>query len=867
MVVGSQTPSVAASAQSGNKRKGGAANKVFLAGPSEADLQRNADLEKFLVDSGLYETEEEAEKRQEVLGRIDQIVKAWVKQLTRLRGYTDQMVEEANAVLFTFGSYRLGVHGPGADVDTLCVGPSYVNREEDFFIILHDLLADMEEVTELQPVPDAHVPVMKFKFLGISIDLLYASISLLVVPEELDISNESVLHQVDEQTVRSLNGCRVADQILKHVPNVEHFRTALRCLKFWAKRRGVYSNVTGFLGGVNWALLVARVCQLYPNAIPSMLVSRFFRVYTLWRWPNPVMLCPIEEDELGFPVWDPRKNPRDRLHHMPIITPAYPCMNSSYNVSISTLRVMIEQFQFGNKTCEEIELSKAHWSALFEPYLFFDSYKNYLQVDIIAADTDDLLAWKGWVESRLRQLTLKIERDTNGMLQCHPYPHEYTDMSRQWPHCAFFMGLQRKEGINGQEGQQFDIRGTVDEFRQEINMYMFWKPGMDIYVAHVRRRQLPSFVFPEGHRRSRSSRQQAGKVNDDVRKSPSGSIEEHLKRKHDGEMAAEKRVKCASVSPQRLVSVSPEICRTRSVGPSLESLHEGVKLGCSSALADVDNNAPFTSCSGQVKGENRNLVVRDANGIETEDMGCDLSRQVTVHQYNSCLVMNETEPMELEAERQHAPDPSECQVSEVETGLEEGSLKGSSEGLIGLTGEDVQVEPALMLPSNQKTVVELGGKDVVCSSSSTRNLNFEGEEATDLGSDLENRCPNGKEQFANDLPEELECNIAVGTARQSQDGTSRSESLQRLVMRHAFETLSFLLPSRDIFVFFAVSVALCGFLLSGRVSNQQHEVQGDEQLEDHGKCSIDLVASCLLFSPGVSAFALSGGKHSGAEES
>lgn len=57
---------------------------------------------------------------------------------------------------------------------------------------------------------------------------------------------------------------------------------------------------------------------------------------------------------------------------------------------------------------QEIELKKSQWSALFEPYIFFEAYKNYLQVDIVAADDDDLLAWKGWVESRLRQLTLKV---------------------------------------------------------------------------------------------------------------------------------------------------------------------------------------------------------------------------------------------------------------------------------------------------------------------------------------------------------------------------------------------------------------------------------------------------------------------------
>lgn len=57
---------------------------------------------------------------------------------------------------------------------------------------------------------------------------------------------------------------------------------------------------------------------------------------------------------------------------------------------------------------QEIEMNKAQWSSLFEPYLFFESYKNYLQVDIVAADADDLRSWKGWVESRLRQLTLKV---------------------------------------------------------------------------------------------------------------------------------------------------------------------------------------------------------------------------------------------------------------------------------------------------------------------------------------------------------------------------------------------------------------------------------------------------------------------------
>lgn len=55
--------------------------------------------------------------------------------------------------------------------------------QEDFFVELHKMLAEMSEVTELHPVPDAHVPVLKFKFSGVSIDLLYARLSLWNIPE------------------------------------------------------------------------------------------------------------------------------------------------------------------------------------------------------------------------------------------------------------------------------------------------------------------------------------------------------------------------------------------------------------------------------------------------------------------------------------------------------------------------------------------------------------------------------------------------------------------------------------------------------------------------------------------------------------
>ncbi|KAI5808495.1 Poly(A) polymerase central domain-containing protein [Peziza echinospora] len=401
-------------------RQWGVTPPISTVGPTEAENSVNQALVEELKRQHSFETPEESQRRVQVLGRLQQVTEEFVMAVCTAKGMPESVASSSGGKIFTFGSYRLGVYGPGSDIDTLLLCPSPIHRP-DFFQYLPPILSKLPEVTELTPVLDAFVPIIKFKFSGISIDLIFARLNIASVPRDLTLEDKNLLRGSDEVNLRCLNGTRVTDEILQLVPRIGVFRGALRGIKLWAQRRAIYANVVGFPGGVAWAMLVARICQLYPQAVSAVVISKFFRILGRWTWPQPVMLKGIEDGPLNVKVWNPRIYASDRHHLMPIITPAYPSMCATHNITKSTKEIIMREMNRAAEIVDKIMLGQEEWSALFKKHEFFTKgYRYYLAIVAASKDPDSQLLWSGMVESKLRLLVMNMEKlDTISL--AHPF--------------------------------------------------------------------------------------------------------------------------------------------------------------------------------------------------------------------------------------------------------------------------------------------------------------------------------------------------------------------------------------------------------------------------------------------------------------
>ena len=113
---------------------------------------------------------------------------------------------------------------------------------------------------------------------------------------------------------------------------------------------------------------------------------------------------------------------------MPVITPAYPSMCATFNITRSSMTIINQELQRGLEITEAIMVGKRPWSDLFVKHTFFTAdYRYYISVTTASKDKEAHKVWSGYVESKVRMLVQKLET------------HQSIDLAR-----AFNKGYDRR---------------------------------------------------------------------------------------------------------------------------------------------------------------------------------------------------------------------------------------------------------------------------------------------------------------------------------------------------------------------------------------------------------------------------------------
>uniref|UniRef100_A0A182W0N7 Poly(A) polymerase n=1 Tax=Anopheles minimus TaxID=112268 RepID=A0A182W0N7_9DIPT len=528
----------------------GMTSAISTAEPKPEDIQKTKELEKSLEPYNVFEAEEELNHRMEILAKLNTLVKQWVRDVSIAKNMPEAMAEKLGGKIYTFGSYRLGVHHKGADIDALCVAPRNIERS-DYFGSFFELLKQQPEVTECRAVEEAFVPVIKMNFDGIEIDLLFARLALKEIPDNFDLRDDMLLKNLDQKSVRSLNGCRVTDEILR-------------------------------------------------------------------LWPQPVLLKQPDNVNLGFMVWDPRVNVQDRFHLMPIITPAYPQQNSTFNVSSSTRKVMLMEFKRGMQITDDIMMGKQMW----------EKYRHFIVLLVTSSNADDHLEWCGLVESKIRYLILNLERNQHiNLAHVNPKCYEQHEQNaattlsgadgKPNPFCSlWFIGLEfeRSENLN------VDLTESIQNFTDSVHKHAvhikLLKDGMKIEARHVRRKQLTQYLDPNLLKRER-------KISDSYTQSCSSAGGSNSNGSASPADAASRKRKSTDLGSSATASVSSPIAVGSNGSASKKRRNDSF---------DGTSNGSFCSTSSTTVGQSAdapNAEANDANTSTTSDSNAATSQSVT----------------------------------------------------------------------------------------------------------------------------------------------------------------------------------------------------------------------------------------------
>lgn len=209
--------------------------------------------------------------------------------------------------------------------------------------------------------------------------------------------------------------------------------------------------------------------------------------------------------------------------------------------------IMTQEFKVAAEVVDKVIVGTATWKDLFKKHDFFYKYKYYLQVIASSGSADLQLKWQGTVESRIRQLVMKLEL-TPTLMCAHPFvkgfdqvsechsddevrsvatgdiPEEVANRTKMeelptegeaakkkdeaeqqqkpeghrtiWT-TTFYIGLciePRQSNATGP--RKLDISYPTNEFTRMVKQWeQYDESSMGIVVRHIKCSQLPQYVF------------------------------------------------------------------------------------------------------------------------------------------------------------------------------------------------------------------------------------------------------------------------------------------------------------------------------------------------------------------------------------
>ena len=126
----------------------------------------------------VFETPEVMQLRTNSIKLLQEIVETWYLRVgLEVKKMDRAILESKKAKVLVFGSYRLGVHFAGTDIDTICVFPTFITKE-DFLNDFKNFISTKDNITEVLRIHEAQTPIIKLRVNGISFDLLYAAVDI-----------------------------------------------------------------------------------------------------------------------------------------------------------------------------------------------------------------------------------------------------------------------------------------------------------------------------------------------------------------------------------------------------------------------------------------------------------------------------------------------------------------------------------------------------------------------------------------------------------------------------------------------------------------------------------------------------------------